>query len=137
MLHSADVVTEGHGMEQRQARSAEDITHWLLDKLAAILDTPSHDLDTSAQLMEYGLSSAEAAILAGDLEDWLGCVLPPTLAWEYPTIDALAHYLAAVGETREPAATGAEQTTDGLLTRIPRLPYGERTITELLREMEQ
>src|SRR5438132_9896728 len=40
------------------------------------------------------MDSLQAVSLAADLEDWLGQSLPPTLAYDYPTIEALAQYLA-------------------------------------------
>ncbi len=37
--------------------------------------------------------------MTGDLEDWLGCELDPTLLYDYPTIDALAWHLAEEFQT--------------------------------------
>lgn len=34
-----------------------------------------------------------ALILCGDIEDHLGLALEPTVAWDHPTIDALAGHL--------------------------------------------
>jgi acyl carrier protein len=42
----------------------------------------------------YGLSSVAAVSLSGELSDWLGIELSPILAYEYPTVEALARYLA-------------------------------------------
>jgi acyl carrier protein len=41
-------------------------------------------------------------MLAGDIEDWLGVTLEPTVAWEYPTVRELARFLAedTAGEVR-------------------------------------
>jgi len=38
--------------------------------------------------------SAEAAMLSVDLENWLRITVTPTLAWDYPTIEAAAGSLA-------------------------------------------
>jgi hypothetical protein len=43
---------------------------------------------------EYGLDSITGVCFAGDLEDWLGLRLEPTLLWHYPVIATLAQYLA-------------------------------------------
>jgi acyl carrier protein len=40
------------------------------------------------------VSSAEAVILTGDIENWLDIRLDPTLAWEHPNIRATARHLA-------------------------------------------
>jgi hypothetical protein len=40
------------------------------------------------------LDSMVGVSLAGDLEDWLGLALSPTLLWDYPTVETLTRYLA-------------------------------------------
>ncbi|MEL6606584.1 MAG: acyl carrier protein, partial [Cyanobacteria bacterium J06614_10] len=40
-----------------------------------------------------GLDSSAAIGLTGDLEDWLGQSVDPTLLYDYPTVDALVAYL--------------------------------------------
>jgi 8-amino-7-oxononanoate synthase len=73
---------------------AEAIQGWLIDKLAEILEIEPNQVDVGQNFEEYGLESAEAINLSGDLEDYLGCRLPPTLLWDYQNIEALAQYLA-------------------------------------------
>ena len=53
------------------------------------------EIDSGEPLDSFGLSSREAIVLSGDLEDWLDRRLSPTLFYEYPTIKALASHLAA------------------------------------------
>jgi 8-amino-7-oxononanoate synthase len=74
---------------------AEIIQGWLIDKLSEILEIEANQIDVSQDFEEYGLDSAEAINLSGDLEDYLGCRLSPTLLWDYQNIEALAKYLAA------------------------------------------
>jgi 8-amino-7-oxononanoate synthase len=76
------------------ASRAEAIQGWLIDKLAEILEIEPNQVDVGQDFEEYGLESAEAINLSGDLEDYLGCRLPPTLLWDYQNIEALAQYLA-------------------------------------------
>ena len=73
---------------------AESIQGWLIDKLAEVLEIEPNQIDVGQDFEEYGLESAEAINLSGDLEDYLGCRLPPTLLWDYQNIEALANYLA-------------------------------------------
>lgn len=73
---------------------AESIQGWLIDKLAEVLEIEPNQIDVTQDFEEYGLESAEAINLSGDLEDYLGCRLPPTLLWDYQNIEALANYLA-------------------------------------------
>ena len=73
---------------------AEAIQGWLIDRLAEILELEPNQIDVGQDFEEYGLESAEAINLSGDLEDYLGCRLPPTLLWDYQNIEDLAQYLA-------------------------------------------
>ena len=76
------------------ASQAEAIQGWMIDKLAEILEIEPNQIDVGQDFEEYGLESAEAINLSGDLEDYLGRRLPPTLLWDYQNIEALAKYLA-------------------------------------------
>ncbi len=73
---------------------SESIQGWLIDKLAEVLEIEPNQIDVGQDFEEYGLESAEAINLSGDLEDYLGCRLPPTLLWDYQNIESLANYLA-------------------------------------------
>ncbi len=72
-----------------------EIKAWLASQLAAILNIPPQAIDVRAPFNRYGLVSRDAVGVSGDLEEWLGCRLPATLLYDYPTIEALARYLAA------------------------------------------
>lgn len=72
----------------------EVIEGWLIDKLAQILAIEPNQIDVSQDFDEYGLDSAEAINLSGELENYLGCRLSPTLLWDYQNIETLAKYLA-------------------------------------------
>lgn len=74
---------------------AEAIQRWLIDRLAEILELEPSQIDVGQDFEDYGLESAEAINLSGDLEEYLGCRLPPTLLWDYPNIGALAQYVAS------------------------------------------
>ena len=76
------------------ASGAEAIQGWLIDKLAEVLEIEPNQIDVRQNFEEYGLESAEAINLSGDLEDYLGRRLPPTLLWDYQNIEALTQYLA-------------------------------------------
>ena len=74
---------------------AEAIQGWLIDRLAEILEIEPNQIDVAQDFEEYGLESAEAINLSGDLEDYLRRRLPPTLLWDYQNIESLAQYLAS------------------------------------------
>lgn len=71
-----------------------EIQQWLLDWLSKELELDATPADVQEPFINFGLSSRQAVILAGELEDWLGITLEPSLAWEYPTIQQLSEYLA-------------------------------------------
>jgi acyl carrier protein len=76
------------------AVSAETIQHWLVTHLAEELGLEPQDMDVHMPLSEYGLDSLVGMTLAGDLAEWLGLQLSPTLLWDYPVIASLAQHLA-------------------------------------------
>ena len=77
------------------AVSAATIQHWLVTHLAEELGLEPQEMDVHMPLSEYGLDSLVGMTLAGDLEEWLGLQLSPTLLWDYPVIASLAQHLAA------------------------------------------
>ncbi len=76
-----------------QARAAAEIREWLIANLSRRLAVEPSAIDPQASFASHGLASRDAVALTGDLEDWLGRRLSPTLAYEYPTIDALCRHL--------------------------------------------
>ncbi|MCB1055710.1 MAG: beta-ketoacyl synthase, partial [Acidobacteria bacterium] len=101
-----------------------EVEGWLLDRLAARLGVSRAEIDPGQPFARYGLDSAAAVSLVGELEERLGVELPETLLYQHPTIDRLATYLgtrrpdqaaAAAGRAasrhRDPAAgeTGAQE----------------------------
>ncbi|HKA55446.1 MAG TPA: acyl carrier protein [Candidatus Binatia bacterium] len=107
--------------EARQADpTAAVIETWLVGQIAELLAVDPQEIDVRQPFASYGLGSAEGVILAGDLEVWLGCSLPATIAWDYPTIESLAHYLAGEPGATEPgsATTLDQQTRDGEIDRL-------------------
>jgi acyl carrier protein len=67
---------------------------WVRAQVASYLETEPTVIDPDTPLVEYGLDSLYALTLCGDIEDHYGLVLEPTLAWDHPTINAIARYLA-------------------------------------------
>jgi acyl carrier protein len=75
--------------------SADSVKSWLCDWLAEARSMSSAEIDPGQTFLSYGLDSVQAMSMVGDLEAKLHRRLAPTLAWDYPTIDALAEHLAA------------------------------------------
>jgi acyl carrier protein len=89
------------------APTREDVTSWLLQWISQELKLPADQIEPGKSLLDYSLSSLTATILVGDLEDWLGLRLPPTLVWDYPSITALVDHLMGQLCTRESIAAPA------------------------------
>jgi len=107
--------------------SAEAIQTWLRSQIAELLEVRPDEIDVHEQFASYGFSSRDAVTLSGDLETWLDRPLSATLAFEYPTIDSLARFLAGgadVSAAGLPDAIGAGAVADsvaivGIGCRIP------------------
>ena len=81
------------GTFEVQGKNQEEIGNWLASKLSELLGINADEIDFKEPFANFGLNSIAAVSLSGDLEDWLGCELPATLLWDYPTIEALARYI--------------------------------------------
>ena len=71
-----------------------DIRDWCIAYLRKMVDNPSIVIGPDASFAELGLDSASSAYFIVELEEWLGTELTPELVFEYPTISALAHFIA-------------------------------------------
>ncbi len=83
----------------------EVILTWLTKTLAARVQMPEHAVNPGKAFTYYGLGSADAAELIGEMEERVGRPLSPTLFFEYPTPLALSAHLATLtGDTQSPHA---------------------------------
>ena len=79
---------------QPTTHSRDSIAAWLAAKVAAPLGMRPAEVDVRRPLASFGIGSLQAVRLAADLEEWLGRKFAPTLAYDHPTIEALARFLA-------------------------------------------
>jgi amino acid adenylation domain-containing protein len=89
------------------------ITAWLAAKVAEPLGVRPDEVDIRAPLAGFGIGSLQAVRLAGELEERLGRKLAPTLVYDYPTIDALAGFLAGEATKAAPAPTAPDASING------------------------
>ena len=75
--------------------SSQSIQSFLLTRIASMLEMDASAIDSRQPFTYYGLGSVQAVSLTGDLEVFLNRKLAPTLAWDYPTIESLANFLAS------------------------------------------
>jgi acyl carrier protein len=79
--------------------SLTDLRAWLTERIAEYLETDQAKVDPTASFESQGLDSMAALTLCDDVEDAMGLVLEPTLAWDHPTIDDLAEFLLKTAQT--------------------------------------
>jgi acyl carrier protein len=122
----AGVTSETH----KQPLSRQQIVDWLISWIAKELAMPAQDIDAKRSLLEYSMSSLTATILVGDLEDWLALRLPPSLVWDYPSIDAIADHLVEKVKDQSAATRGKETASDAVAS-------GEWNVHRLLDGLDQ
>src|SRR5271163_1568741 len=88
--------------------TAAAIQAWMVSELSERLEMGADEIDVREPFASYGLGSIEAVRLAGELSTWLGRDLSAELAYEYPTIEALARHLAGSPNTAEPLAIAGQ-----------------------------
>ena len=76
----------------------EAIEEWLVSYIADLRGIKKEKISRTTVLRKYGLDSASAVTLSGDLMDWLKCDVDPTLLYEHPTIEkAATHIMTLTG----------------------------------------
>lgn len=78
--------------------NVETLSSWLLQRISSELEVTVDELDPTEPLAHYGLDSATAVALSGELEELLGTRLSPLIIFEYPTIAKLSRHLARVAQ---------------------------------------
>ena len=73
--------------------TVEQLRGWLRDWVVNVTGLTPEDVTDTKPMENFGLSSRDAVVLSGELENLLGVQLDATIAYEYPTIQALAQRL--------------------------------------------
>lgn len=89
-----------------QKMTVEQLRGWLRDWVIATTGLPAEEITDDKPMQSFGLSSRDVVILSGELENLLGVQLDATVAYEYPTIAALAKRLVE-GKPERTKKTGA------------------------------
>ena len=106
----------------------EGAEEWLTAWVAARLGVEVASVGLDDEFVNFGLGSVDVVSLAGDLEPWLGRRVPPIVAYQYPTIRALARFLAREESTQDAivehhgANTNEAIAIVGLSCRFPGAP---------------
>lgn len=89
----------------------EQLRAWLRDWVSQATGVAATEILDSTPLENYGLSSRDAVVLSGELENLLGTRLDATVAYEYPTIELLANRLLTEPAGRRDDAPRVQRTT--------------------------
>lgn len=97
-MHQLSTVYESQkenaqGDKSNHPKTAADIQEWLVSYLTVSLEIEPENVDRTIPFENYGLDSLKALALTGDLEDWLGYEVDPTLMYDSHTIETLAKHL--------------------------------------------
>ncbi|MFC5829635.1 beta-ketoacyl synthase N-terminal-like domain-containing protein [Nonomuraea insulae] len=118
----------------------QQAVEWLLNRTAELLSAPAGTLSPDTPFSQLGLSSMQAVELAGDLERWSGRSLSPTIAYDYPTIEAVAAHLTSSEERQQPvrpsAPSGEPVAIVGIGCRLPGADGPERFWSALLEGVD-
>ncbi|MCP4658098.1 MAG: AMP-binding protein, partial [bacterium] len=123
-------VTVAPGAPSDEPPTGTAIENRLVTYLARELCLPPTAIDVRQPFARFGLPSIGAVAMVAEIESWLGRRLPPTLAWDHPSIEALARHLgeepSAAVITSEPEAAGDEPIAIvGMSCRLPGAPHLE------------
>ena len=95
-MPTASESNKGDAIEdtQKEPPTGAEIQAWIASYLADLLEIDSDEVNVTIPFDRYGLDSSAAVGMTGDLEDWLGRKIDPTILYDYPTIEALAQHLS-------------------------------------------
>lgn len=81
---------------ERAALTEQSIAEWLIGHLSAKLGMKPEQIDPATTFAEQGVDSMIAIVMSGDLAEWSGRDIDPTVLYEYPTVSALAKYVSTL-----------------------------------------
>ncbi|HVV73166.1 MAG TPA: type I polyketide synthase, partial [Verrucomicrobiae bacterium] len=113
------------------AISPDALRAWLVQELARVLEVAPESITTSEPFSRFGLDSAKAVGILGQMGALIGRKIPATAVWAHPTIDSLVTFLCGNGpkpkrdETPAPGASHSGATdiaVIGMACRFPGAP---------------
>lgn len=101
-----------HETPHSNLKTTASIQQWLIDWLSQKLKQPKSAIDPRKAFADYGIDSVIAVELAQDLQEWLNYprAIEATIAWNFPTIEALSNYLQAPQTNTTELKSSSRQT---------------------------
>ncbi|MDP9866787.1 MULTISPECIES: acyl carrier protein [Streptosporangium] len=75
------------------ATDLDSIRGWLRAQVASYVTRAPEEIDPLVPFAQHGMDSVYLLSLCGDIEAEYGLEVEPTLAWEHPTVAAMADHL--------------------------------------------
>lgn len=121
------------------ANAEAEIRAWLVQYIAQAQGIAPEKVDPEQPFARYGLGSLQSLNLVQALEQWLGRALSPTVAWNHPSIAALARHLAESGSGSTELLAGGEPRQQpvaivGMSCRFPGDITDPQALWQLLAE---
>ncbi|WP_292938471.1 type I polyketide synthase [Noviherbaspirillum sp.] len=91
-----------------------EIERWLVERIAEKARIEPESIEVDQPIFAYGIDSAFAASLSGELAERTHRVLNPTLFFEFPSIEQVVAHLAMLEAGTAPAQPGASAIRTGL-----------------------
>ncbi|AFZ33408.1 Long-chain-fatty-acid--CoA ligase, Butyryl-CoA dehydrogenase (plasmid) [Gloeocapsa sp. PCC 7428] len=104
---------------------SRSIQKWLIDWLSRKLKLPTTAIDPRKAFADYGIDSVIAVELAQDLQEWLNYpqAIEATIAWNFPTIEALSNHIAGVRSEERGASAGVMSSQVPQKVFLEKPPY--------------
>lgn len=81
--------------------SAEEISAWLQHYFADLKGVSREHIPITSPFLKFGLDSATAVALTGDLMEWLKIDVDPAVLYEHPTIEQVSAHLFSLVKTAD------------------------------------
>jgi acyl carrier protein len=94
LADAEEELSDGHLVLHPRSVTAKEVEAWLTRRLATRLRLKPAQVQATTPFIEFGMSSLDAVEIAAELARWLGRPLSPTAIYNYPTVAALARWLA-------------------------------------------
>ena len=118
------------GKPARTDMTVAEVRRWLRDWVSRATGQSPDAIAEATPMVELGLSSRDAVAMAADIEDHIGVTVSIAVAFEHPTIEALATWIVegdpetdASDDDTDWTRTGPVERVDiavvGLATRLP------------------
>jgi acyl carrier protein len=87
--------------------SAREIQDWLVARVSQAAGVPQQQIAVQEPVLAYGLDSMAVLALTADLGQWLGYRFQENPLDDYPTIEALAAFLAQQTAMNDQESSGS------------------------------